>query len=395
MSRLSPSEPNRPTLQAEHGARAQPRPVRDRRRSELDDPERHLRQFVSRHGQLYDSYLATEPGREAFWSTGNRGVVTFVRHKRHVLVAGGLIAPEDEKERLLNEFLDHTERLRLRPVFLGIPDEDLPLFRRAGYRITKMGEDALIDLGNCTFGGKKYEWVRRQSNYCRRHGVVVSEVRPEKLPEAGWSVVLEELDEISRDALAEKPQSRELEFFDGRIGEHELGLRRLFVARSDEGDGRIEGYVVCNPIEDGRKWSTEIYRHRSDSVRGVIAFLMHSLILQLQDEGAEQVNLCLVPAQNCEAPLEGDNPIVRHALRVAVKYFGLVFDLAGIGHFKSRFRPRYENRYLCAPQQPSVGAFIATLKTFGVFRLDYPKTARLLWGRIRKRTSRRSLSTKR
>ena len=94
---------------------------------------------------------------------------------------------------------------------------------------------------------------------------------------ADWSAVLKEIDEITRDSLAGRPQSQELEFFDGRIGEHELGLRRLFLARSDEGRGRIEGYIVCNPIENGRKWSTEIYRHRSDSVRGVIAFLMHTL----------------------------------------------------------------------------------------------------------------------
>ena len=132
---------------------------RDLARPELEDPQQFLQQFVYEHGQLYDSYLATEPGREAFWSTGNRGVVTFVRHKQHVLVSGGLIAPPDQKEQLLDEFLDHVERLRLRPVFFGIPGEDLPLFRRVGYRITKIGEDALIDLGDCTFSGKKFEWV--------------------------------------------------------------------------------------------------------------------------------------------------------------------------------------------------------------------------------------------
>jgi phosphatidylglycerol lysyltransferase len=393
MSRLSPSEPNRPTAQAKHDTHPPAHRVRESRSREPDDSRRFLEQFVYEHGQLYDSYLATEPGREAFWSTGNRGLIAFTRHKRHVLVSGGLIAPADEKERLLEEFLNHTERLRLRPVFFGIPGEDLPLFRRAGYRVTKLGEDALVDLGDLTFGGKKFEWVRRQANYCRRQGVVVSEARSEEATDADWRGLLNEIAEISNESLADKPQSEELRFFDGRIGEHELGLRRLFIARSDDGNGRIEGYVVCNPIDNGRRWSTEIYRHRPDSVRGVIPFLLHSLILQLQDEGVEQVNLCIVPAQNCETPLAGDNPLVRRGLQVAVKYFGLVFDLAGIGHFKSRFRPRYEDRYLCAPQQPSLGAFIATLKVFGVFRLDYPKTARLLWGRLRKRASRKSLST--
>ncbi len=73
-----------------------------------------------------------------------------------------------------------------------------------------------------------------------------------------------------------------MRFFEGRIDDHELGLRRLFIARSGNGLGRIEGTsVVCNPMDNGSRWSTEIYRHRTDSVRGTVAFLFHHLMQQL------------------------------------------------------------------------------------------------------------------
>lgn len=385
------------SLQADRGHEARhhlgSRVRRISRLRSVDPHAERLHSFVYRHGGQYDSYLATEPGRQVFWSTSGQGVISFVQSGRHVLVSGGLIAPEEHKLQLLEEFLEHTTRLNLRATFFCIAEEDLLYFRAVGYRVTKLGEDAIIDLDGLTFGGKQYEWVRRQANFCKRQGLVATEVGPDLMQTEDWESTLAEVLDICQDSLADKPQREELRFFDGRIGEHELGLRRLFIARGDEGLGRIEGFVVCNPILDGATWSTEIYRHRSDAVRGVVPFLFHHISLTLRDEGAKAVNLCLVPGRNCQTPLPGDNPLVRRGLQMGQKYFGLVFDLTGVDHFKSRFRPRYENRYLCAPQKPSLGGFAATLKVFGVFNLDYRKTAQLLWRRLRKRAERRNLST--
>lgn len=341
-----------------------------------------LEAFVFEYGAQYDSYLATEPEHELFWSRNYEGLVSYARWGRHLLVRGGLIAPEEQKRQLLQEFIDHARPLRLNTYFFGIHEADLPYFREAGYRITKLGEDAIVDLGDVTFAGKKFEWVRRQVNYCRRHGVVASEAGPHLQSPEDWQATLDEVIEICREGLERRPQAEELKFFDGRIGEHELGRRRLFIARSDEGRGRIEGFVICNPMLGGRMWSTEIYRHRNDEIRGTVPFLFHHLILTLQEEGAEQVNLCLVPARGALTPLPGDNPVIRRGLGMAQKYFRGVFNLQGIDHFKSRFRPRYESRYVCGAQRPQPGAFIATVSTFGVLRLDYRKCARLLWGAL-------------
>jgi len=346
-----------------------------------------VQNFVYQHGAQYDSYLATEPEHQLFWSSNNGGVISFGQWSRHLLIRGGLIAPEAEKQRLLQEFCNHVEPLRLTSSFFGVHEADLRYFREAGYRISKLGEDALVDLGNVTFAGKKFEWVRRQVNYCRRHGLVIEEVGPHLQSPEQWEATLQEALAVCQDALAKRPQAQELTFFDGRIGMHPLGHRRMFIARSEGGKGRMEGFVVCNPILGGRAWSTEIYRHRTDGVRGTVPFLFHHLILKFQEEGAEQVNLCLVPARNCETPLPGDNPLIRHGMAVAQNYFRPVFNLAGIDHFKSRFRPRYESRYVCAPQKQYPGAFVATLVMFGVLRIDFRKACRLFWNGCRRRVT--------
>lgn len=308
-----------------------------------------------------------------------------------MLVSGGLIAPAEKRRRLLQEFLAYLAPRNLRPMFFCIPEEDLPLFREVGFQITKLGEDAVLDLADCTFAGKEYEWVRRQVNYCRRHGLVASEVRAGRCDEATWEATLAEALDVCHDLMRQRPQTRELEFFDGQIGEHRLGERRLFVARSDGGNGRIEGFVVCNPMLGGRKWALEIYRHRADAIRGTLPFLFHHIATQMREEGVEAANLSILLGHNCQAPMPGDNPFVRKGFARAEKYFSLLFDVTGIAHFKSRFRPRYEPCYYCSPPDASFGAFWAVLMTLGVLRIAPLKTVRLTWQRLRKRSQRRSL----
>jgi len=355
-----------------------------------------LMQFAYDHGRQSDSYLSTAPGRETFWSADRGGLVSYKRVGRHVLVSGGLIAPPSERPRLLKEFLQFTASRRWRATFFCILEEDLPIYRDAGYCVNKFGEDAKIILGNVTFAGKRYEWVRRQSNYCHRHGVKFEELRIQDYSHREWIEIQSDIEEVGRDAMRGKPQTGELTFFDGTLGDHPLGYRRLFVARRQtEGHSRIEGYVVCNPIRQGCAWSTEIYRHRFDAVRGTVPFLFHQIALQLQQEGVTELNLCIVPARNCEQPIPGDKAMIRHGLLFFRKYFSVLYDLQGIDHFKSRFRPHYENSYLCSPPEPSIGAILATFRVFGLLRISPLKMLQIIWGRLRKqRTHARSPSRK-
>lgn len=344
-----------------------------------------LEQFVFEFGHQWDSYLATSPERKIFWSSNYQGLVSYKRYGRHVLVAGGLIGPSEERPRLLQEFLQFTAAHRWRPMFFCVPPEDLPLFQKMGWAINKLGEDPILPLGNVTFTGKHYDWVRRRSNFCQRHGVWFEELRPDDFSELEWSEILREVQAVTRETMGEKAQASELTFFDGTMENHELGCRRLFVARTESnGTRRIEGYVVCNPMQGGRAWSMEIYRHRSDAVRGTIAFLFHQIILRFQEEGVELLNLCLLPARNCEEPIPGEKAIVRHCLGFLWKHCSLLFDVQGLDHFKGRFRPQYQNSYLCTPAEKSIVAVLVTIHAFGMFRLSPLKLIRLAMGRLRK-----------
>jgi len=352
-----------------------------------------LQQFVFSHGQYFDSYLATEPGRLNFWSPTGPGLVSYARRGKHVLVGGGLIAPEYHRPELLREFVEFASDRRLHVVFHNIGDDDLPAFRQLDFQITKWGEEPVIDLGSCTWRGKSFEWVRRQTNFCVRSGLEAFEVLPETLEPNQWSRTRSEMLTVSAESLSLKAQSDSMRFFEGRIDNHDLGLRRLFVARSSYGAGRMEGFLICNPMREGTMWSTELYRRRIDSVRGTMAFLIHHALQELQAEGVTQVGLCLDPGLNCETPLPGDSLLVRRGMQFGNNYLNSVFDIAGLRHFKSRFRPRYENRYVCALPKISIPSMLAFASVSGLFHLNPIRLARVAFNHWRKSASRQSLAS--
>jgi phosphatidylglycerol lysyltransferase len=347
-----------------------------------------LEQFAYQFGRSYDSYLVTDPDRCCFWASGRRGVVVYAKVGKYLHVGGGILAHTSDKQQLLAEFIEFAQRRKQLISFYNIPGDELPLFRKFGFQVTKWGEDALLELRGRTWRGNEFQWVRRQSNYCLRRGLTVLESSRGKCRSADWSNLVAELEEISAARLATKPQAAETAFLDGRFEPSRLGRRRLFIARSSQ---RIEAFLICNPYLNGRQWALEVYRHRPDCIRGTMAFLMHQTLNQLQREGVRRASLCLIPGLRCERPLEGDSRLIRWGLLLSQR-LNLIFDHAGLYHFKSRFRPRFENRYVCVLPKATVGSLLTFTQLCGVLRLSPRKLLREIFFRVTNSSGRTTLA---
>jgi phosphatidylglycerol lysyltransferase len=351
-----------------------------------------LEEFAYRYGRSYDSYLVNEPDRESFLSRSGDGAVGFVRVGKYLKVGGGLLAPDESKPGLLGELVEYAARGRHCLSFYNVTDDDVSLFRDYGFQVTKWGEEAIVDLPGRTWEGRAFEWVRRQTNYCLRSGLVFSECRRDELSADEWETMLSQFSAMSAALLAAKPQSRELQFLDGSFDANRLGRKRIFIARGEKGRGRVEGFLVANPGDNGRLWSFELYRHRPDAVRGTVTFLMHQAMRLLQHEGAERVSLCLLPGLRSRQPRPGDSVLARRGIACGSRYFNFLFDTAGLYHFKSRFRPRYENRYICALPKITFGSAWALIRLLGVLDVEPRKLARIMGQRCRKWLPRATLA---
>ena len=340
-----------------------------------------------RFGRSYDSYLVMDLDRLYFWSSGGRALLGFVLKGSYAVVVGGLIGPDEAREALLTEFMDHCRRRGWTACFGLVPERDLPLFDRHGFQSTKIGEDALIDLRHCTWQGKAYEWVRRQSHYGQRQGLVCREISGP----AETTGRMSELADISTEFLNRSPHGHTMHYFVSRFDPERLSRRRVFAAIADGGAGHVEGFIVCTPYRDGTAWAIEMYRSRQDAVRGTVPFLIHQAMQTFKDEGAEEVSLCLMPSAHCDQRRPGDSWLIFTYIKITHRYFNFILDTRGIYHFKTRFRPRCENIYCSVWPKASLRPLHAMLSVWGTLQFSLWRTMGRGLRRLRIHRQRRTL----
>jgi phosphatidylglycerol lysyltransferase len=348
-----------------------------------------VRDFAFRFGETFVAYLVTEEGWETFWSPDRRGLIRFVRWGRYAFSVGGLLAAPRDQPELLRLFLQFIQARGWMMTFYNIGRDRLSLFRDQDCQATKCGEEPIVRLDRANWKGKELEWVRRQENYCKRQGVRVHEVTPNPDDPVYRDTVAPELAAISREHVANTLHGRELRYVVGQFKPLAMGHQRLFIARSPE---RIEGFVVCNPCLAGRMWAIEMYRRRTDAPRGVIPFAMVQTMRQLQEEGIAYCSLSATPALRCENILAGDSWAARGAYVYWWRYFNWLYDVRGIYHFKSRFRPDYREMYLVSWPQTTILSLIGVGMVWGVFWFNPWKLLTDMVTQTRSRAARKSLA---
>ena len=351
-----------------------------------------LEQLAFQYGQSYDSYLSTEGNLKQFWCSTQQSVIAYAQRGRYLHVQGGLLGPLVERQQLLHEFANFVRENRQTATFYNIGESDLAFFEESGFQITKWGEDPVLDLPDLSWTGHDFEWVRRQSNFCRRQNLIVSEICIDGCSAESWQQVMTEICSIANDCLASKPQRSEVQFFNGQVNPPEWDRRGLFVARSDNGNGRIEGFLICLPYDAGKQWAIDTYRHRSDAPKGVVPYLIRETADRLKAEGIKAISLCLCPAAGYEK-LNNDSWMIRRGLQFGYHYASAFFDVPGEYHFKSRFRPRFVRRFICHSPGASFGSIFSTIALSAALDLDYRRFASKLVTRILRPARRRSLAT--
>jgi phosphatidylglycerol lysyltransferase len=303
--------------------------------------------------------------------------VGFVATGGHVHVVDGLLAAEAHREQLLAEFLAFTAARRLKVCFYNILDDDIDLFERFGFQVSKMGEEPIVRLPDTTWQGKAFEWLRRQENFCLRRGVRMREATGEGEGGAFPVELTARLREISDHYLGRTVHGERIRTFTGRFDLRNFFRRRLFVA---ELDGRIEAFVVCTPCLEGSMWVMEMFRFMPDAPRGVVPFALLQVMRQMKEEGVLSVSLSLSPCLRCEQPRHGDSPLVRNGMVFWWNHLNWLYDMKGMYHFKSRFRPAFRSMYMAALPRATVFSMVSFLWQWGVIR---PYPGRLLHNTLR------------
>ena len=311
--------------------------------------------FAARFGSQYDSYLAVGArNRLFFFAEGRKGIVSGVLRGKRLGIFGGILGPRSGWNEVVTELMRDCRLKNIEVSFFAVDNTLRLLLEAHGFGANKFGQGAIVDLAANDWTGKKFEWVRRQTSFCRRHALTVEEISPSDLSAPAWSVLRDEVLQIENNFLSDRSQGGGLRHVVGAFQGQLEGRQRLFTAKNHL-TGNVEAFIVCNPCLNGSRWVLECFRRRPDATRGVIGFLMHQTMCTLKNEGVTQADLCMVPFVNCETPSATENRLVRKLICFAADHLNWVYDARGLLHFKSRFRPDFEDLYVCASSGVGVG----------------------------------------
>ena len=349
-----------------------------------------LEEYAFEYGETYDAYLATEDDRQYFWSPGWRGVVAFVHWRGVLNVLGGLLARPEHQEELLKCFQEFVDRNGLTVNFFNLGRTDGKLFRRHKFKVNKCTEELIVRLERVNWQGKPYEWLRRQENYCVRQKLRVVEIDPAEDPEAYRRWLVPQLEEVNKEHIENTLHGRELIFFEGRFDPWSLRQRRLFVTL--DGD-KVVAFVVCNPALGGDMWAVEIYRRRQQAPRGVVPFTILQIMRQMKDEGVPYVSLSSVPFIRCGPPVKNDDLRFQTACQFFWHSMNWLFDVKGIYHFKSRFRPEYREMHVATYPRMSLWSMFSMGASWELFKVSPVRLTRHVIQFWRSRQQRKSLAS--
>src|SRR6185295_15307799 len=200
-------------------------------------PEAKLDSWIRRYGASSNSYVLLEGAKSYFTSPGVDGFLAYQVSAGVALIAGDPVCAPHQARRLIHDF----KNAMMRPVgAYQVSPLMLDAFRHEGFADVQIGKEAIFDLDRFTLAGGQMELVRAATNKARRDGVVVSEHHPFA---SGAEVINKELRDISAEWLKGKG-NHELGFVLGSLGLDHPSAKRYFIARSENGTGRIEGFIV-------------------------------------------------------------------------------------------------------------------------------------------------------
>lgn len=347
------------------------------------DPEslQAAAELAYKHGQNYDAYLILEAGRHLFFTAQRQGVLSFERWWNCVYVMGGLVAAREHQPELLQQFLAHARQNRWNVSFFNIPPEQAHLFRAAGCEVSKIGEEALIDLRETTWGGKGLAWVRQQENNCLKSGMRFREIHLDRMSEVERSALKTELAAVSQEHISDTVYNRELGMMVGTFDLERLFRKRLFVA---ECDGQVKAFLVALPSQDGHVWNAETFRKRLTAPRGVIAYMIIQAGRLLQRENIAYLSLGQCPAVRCGEGDQSDSNLVQGSIQFWWSTLNLFYDVHRLYHFKSRFRPQYRECFIAASPKCRVIPIVVFLYKWGIIWPDWLRVPRQTIRRLKK-----------
>ncbi|PRZ40773.1 lysylphosphatidylglycerol synthetase-like protein (DUF2156 family) [Antricoccus suffuscus] len=298
------------------------------------------RELLMRYGGQNLSWMSTWRGNWHFLSADRASAVAFRRHAGVAIAVGNPIAAPHQTRAMLDEFADMCEESSVTPCLFGADGAAADWATARGWSATQVAQDALVDLPDLKFKGKRWQDVRTAMNRAHREGISFSLAPLRSQPRA----IVDQVRNLSDQWVAEK-ELPEMGFTLGGIEEAEDPATRVALAIGP--GGMVHAVVSWLPIYGSRGavrgWTLDVMRRTNDGFALAVDFLISSSMLQFQREGAQLVSLSGAPLVGAGV---GSGPLVKKVFDLLGAALEPAYGFRSLHAYKRKFQPRYEPMYL-------------------------------------------------
>lgn len=319
-----------------------------RDRSMINDAYRHRVDEIIGLGGESMSFMATWKGNDYWFSATGRSAIAYRVSYGIALTVTGPFGDPDEYEDDLRAFADFCTQRSLTPVFYSVHAEQRDELVSAGWNALDVGTEMVIDPAAWQTRGKKWQDVRTAINKAKRDGItdVLATFK-----ESPFSVQTQ-IREISAQWAGEKALP-EMGFTLG--GVDELVDPRVKLLYAVDADGKVLGVTSWLPTYENGKvvgWTLDFMRHRTDSVNGIMEFLIARMSERLRDEGEVRfMSLSAAPlaGMSGEGHEQGESAVLDHVLQMVADIMEPAYGFHSLFRFKLKFHPDEAKVYICYP----------------------------------------------
>ena len=319
-----------------------------RDRSMVNDASRHRVDEIIPLGGESMSFMTTWEGNDYWFSATGRSAIAYRVSYGIALTVTGPFGDPSEYVDDLTDFATFCARHSWTPVFYSVHESQRAELTKAGWDSLDVGTEMVVNPNEWQTRGKKWQDVRTAINKAKRDGItdVLTTFK-----EAPFSVQTQ-IREISTQWAGEKALP-EMGFTLG--GVDELIDPRVRLLYAVDGNGKVLGVTSWLPTyRDGKVigWTLDFMRHRTDSVNGIMEFLIARMAERLRDDDSvEFMSLSAAPlaGMGSNETENEESEVLRHVLQMVADIMEPAYGFHSLFRFKLKFHPDEEKVYICYP----------------------------------------------
>ncbi|MBI1339826.1 GNAT family N-acetyltransferase [bacterium] len=287
-----------------------------------------------------EGLLAFAGDKSFLFSEADDAFIMFASIGNAIIAFGAPIGPRARWKPLLSQFRQRADQLGANCAVYAAPPDLLPDLLDLGFKVEKVGENAIIDLPAFSLAGGRREVIRRG----RRKLAERSGARFQMIETGVTNDLMDRLKPVS-DAWLTAQKGKEKAFSLGRFDPDFLQRCPIGVV---EIGGRTAAFGTLLATPD-RSWAgIDLMRYDPEiAVTNTMDFLLVEMILWAKEAGFQRFDLSMAPlsglVEEDHAPLFAriGNEIYQRSERF--------YNFQGLRRFKEKFDPEWEPRYIAAP----------------------------------------------